>query len=667
LEQLLNLAAITATLCYILIAITAALRFQSVGYPIVPALLFTSVWSSYGATTTRVDLLLLGFWATSLLSILNQYRRLDTSKLVWAVLWSVPVVSLAAGTYFAIMPSPLYLWALLYCCVGTLVITEQVVRTSHRYIRAVGIGLATLFLFELYIVARIAAADSFSNDLLHARVLLNAVIALFLLVVALFVKDGLKRARHVTLSRPMAFTTTSLLVAGGLVTFVAIASYLLDSRLSKYQPILQPFLFFGFVLLLGINLRSSTQRAKIRVWINKNFFKTKFDYNIEWQKLTHRLSSPQEKDFGVIALNAIMPIYQSNASVLFLAEGNQLTRHTSVGLARQASTINLLEAPEFSLLLKSGWVFVTQNSNESILKENVELPDELLEIAPNLLVIPLLSHDSIIGMAALVVDPRLLEDFDWEDIDLLGMVGKQTANFVAYRKLSQENAIRSQFEIYHQLSTFVMHDLKNLIAQQMLVVQNAARFKDNPEFVSDAIVTIENSIKRMNRLMLKINKHSLRPSDQSQQEPLSLAQSINIALIKVSNRKPVPSYNSETDADDIVGESDAFIMALTHLLTNAQDACSDDDDISILVRLGNNEKSILCTVTDTGSGMDQDFIENRLFKPFDSTKKTVGMGIGAYQSQEIVSNMGGQLSVDSTLGEGTCFTIHLPLAKPLES
>jgi signal transduction histidine kinase len=62
--------------------------------------------------------------------------------------------------------------------------------------------------------------------------------------------------------------------------------------------------------------------------------------------------------------------------------------------------------------------------------------------------------------------------------------------------------------------------------------------------------------------------------------------------------------------------------------------------------------------------MDEDFIRNRLFKPFFTTKASRGMGIGAYQAREYVRSLGGTLHVDSTPGEGTVFAIELPLAEP---
>jgi signal transduction histidine kinase len=60
--------------------------------------------------------------------------------------------------------------------------------------------------------------------------------------------------------------------------------------------------------------------------------------------------------------------------------------------------------------------------------------------------------------------------------------------------------------------------------------------------------------------------------------------------------------------------------------------------------------------------MDADFIRNRLFQPFASTKSG-GFGIGAFEARSLITAMGGRLSVDSRLGDGTTFTISLPAAQ----
>ena len=60
--------------------------------------------------------------------------------------------------------------------------------------------------------------------------------------------------------------------------------------------------------------------------------------------------------------------------------------------------------------------------------------------------------------------------------------------------------------------------------------------------------------------------------------------------------------------------------------------------------------------------MSEEFIRDRLFRPFDSTKGAKGMGIGAYQAREYVRTLGGELRVSSAPTAGTVISIWLPLA-----
>jgi signal transduction histidine kinase len=64
--------------------------------------------------------------------------------------------------------------------------------------------------------------------------------------------------------------------------------------------------------------------------------------------------------------------------------------------------------------------------------------------------------------------------------------------------------------------------------------------------------------------------------------------------------------------------------------------------------------------------MTPDFIKERLFKPFDTTKGSKGMGIGAYQVREYIRSVGGRVKVQSAPGDGTRFTLWLPLRSPPE-
>jgi signal transduction histidine kinase len=78
------------------------------------------------------------------------------------------------------------------------------------------------------------------------------------------------------------------------------------------------------------------------------------------------------------------------------------------------------------------------------------------------------------------------------------------------------------------------------------------------------------------------------------------------------------------------------------------------------VKLSVTGSSALVTIKDDGHGMSTEFIRERLFRPFDSTKGSNSMGIGAYQAREYVRSLGGQIDVTSEIGKGTEFTVRLP-------
>jgi signal transduction histidine kinase len=97
---------------------------------------------------------------------------------------------------------------------------------------------------------------------------------------------------------------------------------------------------------------------------------------------------------------------------------------------------------------------------------------------------------------------------------------------------------------------------------------------------------------------------------------------------------------------------------IENLIQNAQDATADDGMVA--VSLANNGNRVEIVIEDTGCGMDADFIRERLFRPFDTTKGDTGMGIGAYECREYVHSLNGEIQVESEPGKGTNMRIVLP-------
>jgi signal transduction histidine kinase len=113
--------------------------------------------------------------------------------------------------------------------------------------------------------------------------------------------------------------------------------------------------------------------------------------------------------------------------------------------------------------------------------------------------------------------------------------------------------------------------------------------------------------------------------------------------------QPVPS---------ILADRDQIQSVVTNLVLNARDAVGDRGQIQ--VRTEHRGGRAILSVSDNGCGMSQVFIQQSLFRPFQSTKKN-GLGIGLFQSRAIVHAHGGVLQVESEIGRGTTFVASFPV------
>src|SRR3546814_3914990 len=100
---------------------------------------------------------------------------------------------------------------------------------------------------------------------------------------------------------------------------------------------------------------------------------------------------------------------------------------------------------------------------------------------------------------------------------------------------------------------------------------------------------------------------------------------------------------------------------LNHLVQNAIDASTPANPVTM--RLGQQGMHVSVEVIDRGCGMSAEFIRSQLFKPFVSNKEG-GFGIGAFEARALAAAMNGRIDVESREGEGSRFTLILPVAVP---
>ncbi len=539
--------------------------------------------------------------------------------------------------------------------IGMLLI-EQLYRnasTGERWaLKFLCLGLGVLFAWDFFMYSEALLFRKLDPDLWQARGLANAV-AVPLLGIA-FARYG---SWHTGLrvSRQVVFHTVTLMGAGLYLLGMAAVGYFLKFMGGTWGSVLQlGFLVAAGALLLSV-LFSGRLRALLRVQLSKHFFSYRYDYREEWLKFTQALATLSD-DVAEGLIRTMAPLASSNAGLLWGGGDGQplrLLAQWEMPVPEGASE-GLGKLPAW--LQQTDWVIdLKEWRSTPDMYTDLALPGWLQREATLWLIIPLVFRDQLEGILMLK-GSSLKDSINWEDRDLLKTAGRQAASHLAQHLASQALVEARQFDAFNRLSAYVVHDLKNILAQQSLIVSNAARHRDNPAFIDDMISTVENSVTRMQRLMEQM-RSGLRNADSGVVELTPLLHQVIRAR---AGTRPVPE--AEFAAEDLAVEADRERLAtvFNHLLQNAQEATPTDG--SVTVTLHSDDRRALIDIADTGRGMEADFLRQRLFRPFESTKGLTGMGIGAFESREYVRQLGGEIEVKSSPGQGSVFRVILPLA-----
>jgi len=214
--------------------------------------------------------------------------------------------------------------------------------------------------------------------------------------------------------------------------------------------------------------------------------------------------------------------------------------------------------------------------------------------------------------------------------------------------------VARQFESFNRMSTFVVHDLKNLVSQLSLMNANAEKHKHNPEFQADMLETVSLSVQKMKLMLQKLSRTDL----QEKPVPLAVDAVVRQAMAQKAAFVPRPQLEVIDAGLRVLADRERLERVLGHLIQNAIEATPKDG--SVTIRLARAGEAVQIEIVDTGEGMSEEFIRERLFKPFESTK-SAGMGIGVFESREYINELGGRLEVSSRPTLGTTFKVILPL------
>lgn len=506
--------------------------------------------------------------------------------------------------------------------------------------------------FEMNASALVYVAGSMPDLMTLARAVTWSIVA------ALVWLDGRKAsARTFSPSRTVAFQGLSVLV----IALYLFALFTIDSALSRSDVQVGTVSRFAGILLaalVGALFASGSARAWLREVVVRNFFRHRYDYREEWLRLSRTIAG-STADTGSVeqrAIQALAEIVDSPAGLLLTPdEGGPMT--LSARWAWPSLEVPSAALPMVSLsLFERGEAIVTlddlRDDNRGLRRALV--PEWLLANRTIWALVPLQVDRRLIGVAVLA-RPAYARRLDWEDFDLLRIVGQQLAAHLAENQAQKALLDAARFDEFNRRMAFVLHDIKNLASQLGLVVSNAERHIENPAFRADMLVTLRSATDRMEALLGRLShyggqgvgaKADIAPLDLVRR---ALAVEIASGLVAIA-----PGEEEALRCD-----ADALEQVVRHLARNAIEASQPGEAVRVAFVRNRDRAGI--EIVDHGCGMSAEFVRTTLFKPFVSTKAS-GFGIGAFEAREMVRAMGGRLEVESREGFGSRFAIWLPRA-----
>lgn len=626
------------------------------------------------AASLLVDPLRCGIWYVFLLILIRpednevgawqrRFRWLGSIGGVLTISDFLAQAIVVSGVDLALLPVPpqrAALFASLAMNVFGLLLIEQLYRKvspDFRWsIKPLCLGLGGAFLFDLYLFSDALLFSRIDADAFSIRGFAHAV---GLPLIALSAARSHDWKRRLVMSQRAALQSVTLVMVGVYLLFMASAGYYVRFFGGEWGRAVQMALLFAALLVLVALTLSGSMRSRLRVQVGKHFFSYRYDYREEWLRFTQTLSSQGGfSAMGQQVVRGLADMVESPGGALWLKDPSG--RFFAQAACWNMPTSSATEDGDTSLcnfLLESGWVINLEEYRSLPRRyDGLLLPTWLVEVPNAWLVVPLTTGSELIAFVVLAT-ARTRIDVNWEVNDLLKTAARQAGAFLGQMQASEALLEVRKFDSFNRMSAFVVHDLKNIVTQLQLMLRNAERHRGNPDFQEDMLMTVEHSVERMRQLMMQLREGAT---------PLDGPRGIDLAdvLRRIQSAKAGQGREIDLNVEDrpmARGHEDRIERVMGHLVQNALDAT--DASGRVWVRLARQGNFALVEVGDTGHGMSPEFVRERLFKPFQTTKPT-GMGIGAYESFQYVHELGGRVSVDSVVDVGTQVNLLLPLFEP---
>lgn len=229
--------------------------------------------------------------------------------------------------------------------------------------------------------------------------------------------------------------------------------------------------------------------------------------------------------------------------------------------------------------------------------------------------------------------------------------------------LPQERIIENEkLRVFHQIATFIIHDLKNLATTLSLIVENSAKNIKNETFLKQSFEAINNEVEKMQKMIDALSAIPMDICLKFQKCNLNHLIINTLGKFKLDNIKIIKNLGEMP----LVDCDTACLETVFHnIIKNSIEAMPEGGNLSISTKVIKKklENYVEITFSDTGYGIPKNFLKNGVLKAFKTTKDK-GLGIGLYQCKQIIEKHRGMIEVKSEEKEGTKCTVILPIKQP---
>jgi putative PEP-CTERM system histidine kinase len=453
---------------------------------------------------------------------------------------------------------------------------------------------------------------------------------------------------NVIVDRQAFLSSATILFLGIFLVFTGVVAYIikqLGGHPDIFLSILGAFLVIGLFLLV---LLSDSIRGRFSSAYQSRLYAGRFDYRAEWRELSEDfVTCNSVSELVNMLASRIKRLIKPEDIAIFMEDGKRLTARYFQGQA--LAPIDISDP-------LANWVFL--NSSPALLVDLDEPSSSRLGELKNRfeVIVPIIGESRLMG-SVLAGRKESGQPYNTEDLALLSVMVQQAAITILHLRARDKLVETERLASFHKTASFVVHDLKNAVSMLSLMLQNSPKKMSDPEFQADSIKTISQAVDRMRAIIEKLR--TVPAGEQFHVQEVSSRDIIDQAIEKsgILNKDGIKLvFNHD---DDLKVNANPMILetVLINLLINAVEAMPGGGTVSIKQTMVDDKARI--SVEDTGVGMTDDFIAEKLFTPFETTKSK-GLGIGLYQCRELFRETGGEITVKSEPGKGSEFGLLFP-------